>query len=60
MRYVSFNLTGIVSDSNNIFLWHESEDINKKAYFQNFSWFQFHIFKLFMIMCITFFILISS
>ena len=21
---------GIVSDSNNIFLWHESEDINKK------------------------------
>ena len=27
-------------------LWHESEDINeKKAYFQNFSWFQFYIFK---------------
>ena len=28
---------GIFSDSNNIFLWHESEDRNKKAYFQNFS-----------------------
>ena len=23
-------LTGLFSDSNNIFLWHESEDINKK------------------------------
>ena len=30
-------IKGIVSDSNNIFLWHESENINKKAYFQNFS-----------------------
>ena len=26
-------LKGIVSDSNNIFLWHESEDINKKSLF---------------------------
>ena len=42
---------GIFTDSNNIFLWHESEDINEKAYFQNFSWFQFYIFKLCMIMC---------
>ena len=45
-------LKGIVSDSNNIFLWYESEDMNKKAYFQNFSWFQFYVFKLYMIiMC---------
>ena len=53
---------GIFSDSNNIFLLHESEDINKrktkqnktkqKANFQNFSWFQFCIYKLCMIMCI--------
>ena len=30
-------LKGIFRDSNNIFLWHESKDINKNAYFQNFS-----------------------
>ena len=29
----------IVSDPSNIFLWHESEDL-QKSYFQNFSWFQ--------------------
>ena len=34
------NIKGIFSISN-ILWWHESEDINKKAYFQNFSWFQF-------------------
>ena len=28
---------GIVSDSNNIFLWHESEDINKKSLFPKFQ-----------------------
>ena len=51
---VSVQLKGIVSDSNNIFLWNESEDINKKKpYFQNFSWFQFHVFKLCMIMCVS-------
>ena len=27
-------IKGIVSDSYNIFLWHESEDINKEGYFQ--------------------------
>ena len=43
---------GIFSDSNNIFLWHESEDKQKKAYFQNFSWFNFYVYKLCMIMCI--------
>ena len=43
------------SDSNNIFLWYESEDINKNAYFQNFSWFQFYVFKLCMIMCVSLF-----
>ena len=36
----------MVSDSNNIFLYHESEDINKKSYFQTFSWFHFYIYKL--------------
>ena len=42
-------LKGIVSDSNSIFLWYKSEDINKKMYFQNFSWFQFYVYKLYMI-----------
>ena len=28
---------GIVTDSNNIFLWHESEDINKKSLFPKFQ-----------------------
>ena len=28
---------GIASDSNNIFLWHESEDINKKSLFPKFQ-----------------------
>ena len=45
-------IKGLVSDSYNIFLYHESENINKKAYFQNFSWFQFYIFQC-MIMCVT-------
>ena len=30
-------LKGIVSDSNNIILWHESEDINKKSLFPKFQ-----------------------
>ena len=30
-------LKGIVTDSNNIFLWHESEDINKKSLFPKFQ-----------------------
>ena len=44
----SRDLKGIVSDSNNIFLWHGSEDIlqKEKGYFQNFSWFQFYVYKL--------------
>ena len=28
---------GIFSDSNNIFLWYESEDINKKSLFPKFQ-----------------------
>ena len=32
-----FEVKEIFSDSNSIFLWHESKDINKKAHFQNFS-----------------------
>ena len=43
-----YSFRGIFSDFNN-FLWHESEDINQKAYFQNFSWYQFYVFKLCMI-----------
>ena len=35
------------------FLWHETEAVNKKkAYFHNFSRFQFCIYKLCMIMCV--------
>ena len=44
INWIKRNWKGF-SDSNN-FLWHDSEDINKKAYFQNFSWFQFYVFKL--------------
>ena len=32
-----FMIKGIVSDSNNIFLWHESEDISKKSLFPKFQ-----------------------
>ena len=39
----------VFSDSNNIILWH---DINKKAYFQNCSWFQFYVFKLYAWLCV--------
>ena len=51
-------LKGIFSDSNNIFLWYDSKDMNqkiltKKAYLQNFCWFQFYVFKLGMIMCVS-------
>ena len=31
------NFKGIFSDSNNIFLWYESEDINKKSLFPKFQ-----------------------
>ena len=31
------DIKGIFSDSNNIFLWHESEDINKKSLFPKFQ-----------------------
>ena len=47
----SEELKGILTDSNNIFSWHESEEI-KKAYFQNLSWFQVYIYKLCMITCV--------
>ena len=48
---------GIVCDFNNIFLWQKLKDINKKkkkkkkkkGYIQNFSWFQFYIYRLRMI-----------
>ena len=34
---VGILLKGIVTDSNNIFLWHESEDINKRSLFPKFQ-----------------------
>ena len=34
---VPWSLKGIFSDSNNIFLWHKSEDINKKKLFPMFQ-----------------------
>ena len=34
---VQHNFKGIFSDSNNIFLWYESEDINKKSLFPKFQ-----------------------
>ena len=37
LNFPSMELKGIVSDSNNIFLWHESEDINKKSLFPKFQ-----------------------
>ena len=33
----SVQIKGIFSDSNNIFLWHESEDINEKIIFPKFQ-----------------------
>ena len=45
---MSGTIKGIISDSDNIFSWHKSN----KGYFQNFSWFQFYVYKLCMIMCI--------
>ena len=36
LLYLAY-LKGIVTDSNNIFLWHESEDINKKSLFPKFQ-----------------------
>ena len=32
-----FAIKGIFSDSNNIFLWYETEDINKKSSFPKFQ-----------------------
>ena len=37
LSHVNILLKGIVTDSNNIFLWHESEDINKKSFFPKFQ-----------------------
>ena len=35
--HLSYNIKGIVSDSNNIILWQESEDINQKSLFPKFQ-----------------------
>ena len=35
--FVILRFKGIFSDSNNIFLWHKSEDINKKMLFPKFQ-----------------------
>ena len=37
MRFLWQVFIGVVSDSNIIFLWHESEDINKKDLFPKFQ-----------------------
>ena len=50
-KLLGLNIKGIVSDSNNIFSYHESEDINKKSLFP--KWYQFQVFKLCMIMCVS-------
>ena len=42
----------LFSDFNNIFLWNESEDITIKSLLSKFSWFQFYVYKLCMLMCI--------
>ena len=36
-RFIQTLLEGIFSDSNNIFLWHKSEDNNKKRLFPKFQ-----------------------
>ena len=49
-------LKGIAVILTTFFLWHKSEDINKKkkkGNFQNFSSFTFYVYKLCMIMCIS-------
>ena len=50
---VKLALKGIVSDSNNIFSWYESEDINKKGVFPKFQLIPILVFKLCMIMCVS-------
>ena len=51
-KWHSFIQHQVFSDSSSIILWHELEDMNKKVYLQNFSWFQFYVSKLCMIyMC---------
>ena len=37
MLLLSLKFKGIFSDSNNIFLWYESEDINKTSLFPKFQ-----------------------
>ena len=37
MKELERKIKGIVTDSNSIFLWHESEDINKKSLFPKFQ-----------------------
>ena len=36
-KFSFYQLEGIFSDSNNIFLWYESEDINQKSLFPKFQ-----------------------
>ena len=55
----SRSFKGKVSDSNNILLWHESEDVNQKKIkikkikqkISKFNWFKFYVYKWCMIMC---------
>ena len=46
-----FAVKGIFSDFHNIFYGMNQKISTKRAYFQNFSWYQFYVFKLCMIIC---------
>ena len=51
--YLGCNVKGIFSDSNNIFLWHKSEDIKKKRLFPKFQLILISVYKLYMNMYIS-------
>ena len=50
IAYSLHHLKGIVSDSNNIFLWHGSEDKNKKSLFPKFQLIPISRFQVIMVM----------
>ena len=51
MQIIS-GISGIFSDCNNIFYDKNRTIFTQKFYFQNFSWFQYFVYKLCMLMCI--------
>ena len=52
VSYMYEVLKGIVHDYNNIFYDINQKIFTRNGYFQNFSWFKFFVYKLWMIMCI--------